>query len=65
MRTKAIKVRDIQNRIDALETMIKKESNKKERARLEDEQAALKLTLRLMPSVTLASIPAPKPVLQE
>ncbi len=48
-----LKVRDIENRIRYLTTAIDKEKNKKEQARLIDEQAALKLTLRLTDAYTV------------
>lgn len=43
-------VRDIQSMIYALGQDIEREKNTKEKARLVDEQAALKLTLRLVKS---------------
>jgi len=56
LRHKIISVRDIDNRIIDLQRDIDHEKNKKEKARLEDEQAALKLTLRVMPIQTAESL---------
>jgi hypothetical protein len=45
-----IKVKDITNRIIQLRQDIEKEKNTKEKARLVDEQAALLMVRRLMPT---------------
>ena len=50
--TRVLKVEDINNKISSLSTLIRKESNSKEKSRMVDEQAALKLVLRLMKEYT-------------
>lgn len=50
--TKVLKVGDIQHRILRLSDNIRREANSKEKARLVDEQAALKFTLRVMDTYT-------------
>jgi hypothetical protein len=64
---KAIPVRDIESQIIALGRDIEREKNTKEKARLVDEQAALKLTIRVMQGkVRSVSIrPNPVPAIKE
>lgn len=52
-----ILVRDLNRRVQDLEADIKRETNKKERARLEDEQASIKLVLRLFNSQKVGILP--------
>jgi len=49
MQEKVIRVRDMRRRVGDIDAELKVEKNKKEVARLTDEQAALKFVLRTQP----------------